>query len=184
MPILRKLTLLSVTALLLGACGGDDDGNDAGDSTTSEETSRTPSPSAETPCAREGGAGQYLGATSENLCVRITRDQSGAITAFEIGIMTTCTLGFGESGVVLSTDLETLESSEAAFDPGDPFEATVAMIQVPIAVDASGAFQSGNLAGTIGDTGADGSYELDFTTQLIDELTCTGGSVTWTATAP
>lgn len=184
MPILRKLALLSVTALLLGACGGDDDGDDEGDSTAGEETSGTPSPSTETPCAQEGGAGQYLGATSENLCVRITRDASGAITAFEIGIMTTCTLGFGESGVVLSTDLERLESSEAAFDPGEPFEATLAMTQVPIAVDASGGFQSGNLAGTIRDTDADGSYELDFTARLIDEFTCTGGPVSWTATVP
>jgi hypothetical protein len=164
------LKLSAIVLLLLSGCGGD--GGDAG---------TTSSPTTEAPSCPPAGPDDYSGTTSEDLCVTIERDASGKISTFEIEILATCTVGFGESGVVLSTETETLTTSEAAPNPGEPFEASVSMRETPIEVDASGAFESGNLTGTVTDTDAEGSYQLDFTAQLVDEISCTGGPVTWSA---
>jgi hypothetical protein len=176
MTVVRKLAPLGLTILLLGGCGdggGDTDGDES-------DAATTPTTAAQPACP-PGDPDQYTGSTSEELCVTIERDDSGAVTSFEIEIKATCTVGFGEGGVVLSTDMETMTTSEAAFDAGQPFKVSVSMRQTPISVDSSGAFQSGNLTGTITDTEAEGSYQLDFTAQMVDEISCSGGPVTWTA---
>jgi len=180
MLISRKVAMLGMTVLLLAGCGDGDGDADDGDGADDRENTTSPTTEAPVACPPTG-AGQYGGPTSEDLCVTIERDPSGAITNFEIEILATCTLGFGESGVVMSTDIETMTTSEAG-DAGVPFEVSVSMRQTPIEVDASGAFESGNLTGTITDSDAEGTYQLDFTAQLIDEFSCTGGPVTWTAT--
>ena len=110
-------------------------------------------------------------------------DASGeSITVFEIEITATCTLGFGESSVTLSSETERVTSDEAAPDAGTPFKMTVS-VNDPIEVDASGAFQAGNLSGTITDSDAEGDYELTFTATLLEEFSCSGGPVTWTASS-
>jgi len=176
MIVVQKLAPLGLTVLLLGGCG-----NGGGDTDGDELDAATEPTTVAEPACPAGDTGQYTGPTSEELCVTIQRDGSGAVTSFEIEIKATCTVGFGEGGVVLSTDTETMTTSEAAFDAGQPFEVSVSMRQTPISVDASGVFQSGNLTGTITDTEAEGSYQLDFTAQMVDEISCSGGPVTWTA---
>ena len=167
---MRTRSVLAVILLVLGGCGGGEGGD--GDTPTS--------PAAACP----GSSGQYTGPTSEGLCAAVERDASGDISLLEIEIMASCSVGFGESEVVLGsvTGNETVTTTEASSNPNEPFEATVSF-ETPISVETDGAFEtSDNLIGTISDTEAQGSYELQFATFLgVQALTCRGGPVTWTA---
>lgn len=163
-----KLVVAATALLIVVACG---DGQQPS-GTGGEEAAAACPPTA---------PGQFSGPTSEDLCVTLERDASGDLSSFELEVMAECTLGFGEGAVTLTGEGETITSSEASFDAGQPFVARVT-IEPPIQVEADGSFASGNLSGTITDTAAEGSYELDFTGALLEDFSCSGGPITWNAT--
>jgi hypothetical protein len=166
-----KVPVLVVALVFLVACG---DGGESGDGATPT------SPAAACP----GSSDQYTGPTSEGLCATVERDASGDISLLEVEIMASCSVGFGESDVVLGsvTGTETVTTTDASSNPNEPFEATVSF-ETPISVETDGALETtDNLSGTISDTEATGSYELQLATFLgVQALTCRGGPVTWTA---
>jgi hypothetical protein len=171
------LPLLFVALMSLAGCGDDSDGDSEND---------TDATSTADPCP--GSPGQYTGPTSEDLCVTIERDESGAITLLEIEVMASCSVGFGESEIEISSAIgtETLTSTEAPPNPNETFEATMSF-GTPMTVGTDGAFEApDSVAGTISDSEAQGSYEpfLAGFVQVptgVNALTCTGAPVTFTA---
>jgi hypothetical protein len=166
-PSRLPAVVLAVALLVAGGCGGDDDdkGKDAGERKVS------------CPAAAPGG---FSGPTSEDLCVSFAL-RGSKVSSFNLQVRTKCSLGFGEPRAVLRGDPETITTGNAATNPGQPFTGTVTF-EKPIAVAGGGSFEAGGLSGSVTGGEAKGSYELNFSGALLEEFTCTGGPVTWTAT--